>query len=159
MKKKRPAPPASTLSQVKKQKRQAPPPPAVSSVFAGSWIGETQGFDDSPAHLWEISIPYPPYPQMLQVLNCWEGENSMRHFSGMMEPDGCSFKIGRFTGVLVDREHFWIPGWDTNDIRNDEGPDYDVVFSRPGLAELSAREVWLKVKDSVEESERTIDDD
>jgi hypothetical protein len=37
-----------------------------------------------------------------------------------------------------------IPGWDTNDKRGGEGPAYDVVFSRPGIAELVAKAVWLR---------------
>ena len=35
-----------------------------------------------------------------------------------------------------------LPGWDTNDTRGGQGPHYDVVFSRPGIAELSARRLW-----------------
>jgi hypothetical protein len=51
-----------------------------------------------------------------------------------------------FIAVLVDSQHFIIPGWDTNETPNNAGPAYDVVFSRPGLAELVAHEVWLRYK-------------
>lgn len=149
---------AGVYSQAMKKKPQAPPAKANSSVFVGSWIGETQGFDGSPAHLWEISVPSPASPQELLIKNRWEGENFMRTLHGAMAPGELAFRVGRFKAMLVDREHFWIPGWDTNDSRNHEGPDYDVIFSRPGLAELSAKSVWMKVRDSVESSERTSKD-
>lgn len=59
-----------------------------------------------------------------------------------------AFSVGDgFTATLVDSQHFIIPGWDTNDARDNVGPAYDVVFSRPGVAELLAHAVWRRYRD------------
>ena len=69
----------------------------------------------------------------------------LREFSGLP-----AFYIESFeslhTGlaVLVDASHFVMASWDTNDMRGHVGPSYDVVFSRPGVAELNARDVWRR---------------
>jgi hypothetical protein len=39
-----------------------------------------------------------------------------------------------------------IQKWDTNDIRGGKGRAYDVIFSRPGIAELSAVEAYRRFK-------------
>lgn len=127
--------------------------------FVGHWIGETMGAD-SPAHLWEILRSN----NTLIIKTRWEGEAVQGgHFSAKA-PDqnaaqasliGPSFELrtGKHTCtvVLVDPQHFIIRGWDTNDVRDNEGPDYDVVFSRPGIAELQAQAVWQQFKDQLPE--------
>jgi hypothetical protein len=105
--------------------------------FAGRWIGETQSYD-MPAHIWDIRV----LGEMLQIESRWEDETVQGRMSGKMLPDQAAFAIGNHTAVLVDAQHFIIRGWDTNDTRGGVGPDYDVVFSRPGLAELQAAEIW-----------------
>ena len=116
--------------------------------FSGNWIGETMGAE-SPAHLWEIRSSN----ETLIIETRWEKQivNS-GYFSGHMSLDALGrprFQISGdhlFTATLVDSQHFIIRGWDTNDIRDEQGEHYDVVFSRPGLAELNAQEVWQKHK-------------
>ena len=79
----------------------------------------------------------------------WEGE-TVEHRSQMwafVSADGRSFCFerkdeGGRRAYLLDDEHFVIPGWDTNDIRGGTGPAFDVVFSRPGLPELTSRPLW-----------------
>jgi len=112
------------------------------SRFTGRWIGATQGYE-MPAHIWEIS-QYTA--DLLYVTTRWENDPRISSFFGHLLPQEDAFAITDFKAVLVDPQHFIISGWDTNDVRNDEGPDYDVVFSRPGLAELVAHEVWLRYK-------------
>ncbi|MCW1966639.1 MAG: hypothetical protein KIH69_000800 [Anaerolineae bacterium] len=120
--------------------------------FVGTWIGETQ-FDStethlkaSPAHLWEIR----QWGDTVSIESRWEGEDAVAQLNGLLSPDQKSFVyIGdkrRFEAHLLDTQHFIIPEWDTNDIRGYTGPDYDVVFSRPGVAELTAHAAWLKYK-------------
>ena len=82
-------------------------------TFSGPWIGEAIGCD-SPAHVREIEVS----GRSLRIRTRWEGD--------------------AVKAVPVDPQHFVIPGWDTNDTRGGIGPAYDVVFSRPGVAELSA---------------------
>lgn len=134
--------------------------------FTGRWIGETQGCE-RPAHLWEIT-PHQFSPNLLYVATQRENNPGVTNLVAHLRGED-SFAINPNTGlwalkparsmilshtsdfkaVLVDPQHFIIPGWDTNEVRNNEGPDYDVVFSRPGLAELAAHEVWLKYKESL----------
>jgi hypothetical protein len=116
------------------------------SPFIGQWIGETQGCE-SPAHIWEIRQRW----SWLELYTHWEGEAPSRYpMHAELIPGEPAFMIRgteTFTATLVDPQHFVIPGWDTNDMRGGEGPAYDVVFSRPGLAELTAREAYLRFKE------------
>lgn len=114
------------------------------SQFVGRWVGETMSYD-SPAHIWDIT----QRGRTLFIRTRWENELGTTALIGYLKDDDKTFTLKgkrEFTARLADPQHFWIPEWDTNDIRGGEGPNYDVVFSRPGLAELSAKEVWRKVK-------------
>ena len=109
------------------------------ALFAGRWIGETQGYD-APAHVWEIAQDR----HNLLIDTRWEGEGrSMRLHASALE-DAPAFSLGDHTAVMIGTQHFVIRGWDTNDTRGGQGPHYDVVFSRPGLAELQAAEAWAE---------------
>ena len=108
--------------------------------FNGQWIGETQGYE-MPAHLWDIRQS----GQRLFIQSCWDGETQTTRFYGWVRDDQPGFTLGDdFTATLVDPLHFIIPGWCTNDTRGEVGPAYDVVFSRPGIAELTAQAVWQR---------------
>lgn len=109
--------------------------------FSGTWIGETQGCE-MPAHLWEIR----QHGWRLTIHTRWEGEGEDEggYFYGHVLDGQPAFRVSDFTATLVDPQHFIIPGWCTNDKRGGVGPAYDVVFSRPGLAELTAQAVWLR---------------
>ena len=117
--------------------------------FLGPWIGETQGYE-MPAHLWSIRDQYGA--SHVTIDTTWEGApgaggmlGSLREFEGQPAFWIESFQAhGTGLALLVDASHFVIPGWDTNDTRSNRGPAYDVVFSRPGVAELNARDVWRK---------------
>jgi len=122
--------------------------------FEGRWIGETIECE-SPAHLWHIRLR----GSWLQVQTVWEGHETIG------APMYCNLIAGEpafeikteltnFRAQLVDAQHFIIAGWDTNDMRGGVGPAYDVVFSRPGIAELNARSVWLEWKQNQTRSER-----
>lgn len=111
------------------------------SAFAGPWIGETMGHD-SPAHVWEITV----VGSMLHIHTQWEGEGNRTPMYGMPLENEPAFRIERKQAVLVDPQHFVIAGWDTNDVRGNKGPHYDVVFSRPGIAELGAQEAYRLFK-------------
>ena len=116
--------------------------------FEGRWIGETvEG--DSPAHLWHIRLR----GTWLEIQTVWEGHETIgRPMRAALINDEPAFEIETvkktFRAALVDPQHFIIAGWDTNDMRNNEGPDYDVIFSRPGIAELSAVQVGQSWKAS-----------
>jgi hypothetical protein len=113
--------------------------------LSGHWIGETQGFD-SPAHIWHITHQ----GERLIVDTRWENETSHTRLYGQLVPGEPAFITGNHKCYLVDSQHFIVPGWDTNDVRGGEGPDYDVVFSRPGIAELTAHEVWLRRRPDID---------
>jgi len=114
--------------------------------FVGRWVGQTMGWN-SPAHVWEITAHN---AVNLTIITRWEDGREVGRFSAQAASTEPAFivKMPRrvFKAILVDPQHFLIPEWDTNDTRNYEGPDYDVVFSRPGLAELTARAVWHKYR-------------
>lgn len=109
-------------------------------LFTGRWIGETQGYA-MPAHIWEIK----QQGFGLMVSTRWEDATNVATFVGRLVPNQSSFTIsGRrlFNAILIDKQHFVVPGWCTNDARGGLGSDYDVVFSRPGIAELTARQAY-----------------
>jgi hypothetical protein len=107
--------------------------------FLGSWVGQTQGCD-MPAHLWEITL-FGPH---LRIHTRWEGETESVQFIGRLVPGEPAFTVSKSKATLLDRQHFVIPGWCSNDRRKSEGPSYDVIFSRPGIAELTARAVYQR---------------
>ncbi len=106
-------------------------------MFAGRWIGETQEAD-MPAHVWEITSQ----GSRLYIETRWESETSSGRMSASALADEPAFLLGEKKAELLGTQHFIIREWDTNDTRGGVGPHYDVVFSRPGLAELRAYEVW-----------------
>ena len=117
------------------------------NVFAGPWIGETIGHD-SPAHVWEIK----PVGNTLHVFTKWEGEMSIAPtYFALVMADAPAFVFHNMAeqkiAVLVDPQHFVIAGWDTNDVRGGKGRHYDVVFSRPGIAELNAQDAYRRFKE------------
>jgi hypothetical protein len=93
-----------------------------------------------PAHIWEIT----QRGTFLSISARWEDETFVSHMTGHVLAEEPAFTIGDHKAVLVDPQHFVIAGWDTNDKRGGEGPAYDVVFSRPGIAELAAQAVWRR---------------
>ncbi|HEU4322057.1 MAG TPA: hypothetical protein VFS21_02810 [Roseiflexaceae bacterium] len=111
--------------------------------FAGQWVGETQGCE-MPAHLWSIR----QQGRRLSIQTRWEGELLSTEFFGFVDAGGQGFWIGGSQAILLDPMHFIIPDWCTNDRRGGVGPSYDVVFSRPGLAELSATAVWQRYREN-----------
>ena len=107
--------------------------------FAGEWVGETMGCD-MPAHVWELRAHS---DDCLSVLTRWEDKTEGDSFNAHLHPETGLFELGEGAPLIrLDAQHFVIPGWDTNNTRGDFGPAYDVVFSRPGIAELSARRLW-----------------
>ncbi|MGQ0604184.1 MAG: hypothetical protein ACT4QE_21080 [Anaerolineales bacterium] len=117
--------------------------------FVGRWIGHTQGVV-SPAHVWEITQAG---RGRLHIVTRWEEGREIARFQAELASNEAAFELKLpkrlVQATLVDSQHFIIPEWDTNDIRADAGPDYDVVFSRPGLAELTARGVWLRHREGL----------
>lgn len=117
--------------------------------FVGRWVGQTMGWN-SPAHVWEITALN---EVNLEIVTRWEDGREVGRFFAHATADEPAFIIKNMRrtvkAVLIDSQHFIIPEWDTNDTRNHEGPDYDVVFSRPGLAELTARNVWRKFRANI----------
>ena len=115
-------------------------------LFTGRWIGETQGYAMA-AHIWEITQHALGF---LTVSTRWEGKTEVASFSARLVSNEPAFTVsGRkaFKATLVDKQHFVIPGWCTNDVRGGIGPAYDVVFSRPGIAELTAHQAYLHYLD------------
>lgn len=109
--------------------------------FTGLWVGESMGIESSPAHLWRVRQE----GSRLFIYHRWENEaqEHSSHFDGYLADDQRLFTfLTSKIAYVIDDEHFVIPGWDTNDIRGGKGPAFDVVFSRPGLAELQARKAW-----------------
>lgn len=108
--------------------------------FGGQWVGATQGYP-MPAHIWEIV----QQGLRLRVTTRWEGGPLARPFDGQLLPDGSGFTLGpRFRAIALGPQHFVVPGWDTSDARGGVGPDYDVVFARPGIAELAAPAIYAR---------------
>lgn len=115
-------------------------------LFTGRWIGETQGYS-MPAHIWEIK----QQGFNLIVSTRWEDATNVASFVGRLLPNQPAFTIAGkrlFKAILIDKQHFVVPGWCTNNARGGSGPDYDVVFSRPGIAELTARQAYMSYLES-----------
>jgi hypothetical protein len=109
-------------------------------VFVGRWIGQTIG-SRSAAHIWDVF----DRERHLEIRTRWEGQGVAHALRARLIAETRFEIVGleaTFTATLVDPLHLIIPGWDTNDVRGFKGPDFDVVFSRPGLAELMAQQVW-----------------
>jgi hypothetical protein len=116
-------------------------------LFTGRWIGETQGCA-MPAHIWEIT----QQGYGLMISTRWEGGTRVATFFGRLVPNEPAFTLPGsklFRAVLIDKQHFVIASWCTNDAREGRGPDYDVVFSRPGIAELTARQAYIHYLESI----------
>ena len=109
-----------------------------SQLFQGGWVGRSMG-GDSPAHIWEIDVG----PNVITLKTRWENKTQTHGLLAQVVPDQPAFDLGDDRiATLLDSQHFVIPKWDTNDIRDRKGPAYDVIFSRPGLAELTAGQVY-----------------
>ena len=110
--------------------------------FNGRWIGESQGAD-RPAHIWEIR----QVGQYVEIDNMWEGDPSFRSMSGHLVEGQAAFDLSEVhRAVMVDPQHFIIAGWDTLYDGDELIAEQDVVFSRPGIAELTAHQVWVEWK-------------
>jgi hypothetical protein len=111
--------------------------------FSGQWVGATQGCA-MPAHIWEIA----QQGQRLTIATRWEDAPRVHRFYGRPLADGTGFTLadGRFRAVALGPQHFVVLGWDTNDARGGVGPHYDVIFARPGIAELAARAVYERYR-------------
>jgi hypothetical protein len=110
-------------------------------LFAGEWVGATQGCP-APAHLWSIAVRR----ARLLITTRWEGGHGVARLNGQLLPDGAGFAIDgtRFRALSLGPQHFVVPGWDTNDTRGGEGAHFDVIFARPGVAELAAPAVYRR---------------
>ncbi|MCU0490802.1 MAG: hypothetical protein MUD01_04410 [Chloroflexaceae bacterium] len=117
--------------------------PEVAHRLDGLWIGETVGYN-SPSHIWEIS----QQGKRLTIRTRWENETNGATLRGEMSAENAQFTVEGIPAFILGSQHFIIPGWDTNDMRGKLGPDYDVVFSRPGLAELLAHEVYQRWRET-----------
>ena len=107
-------------------------------LFTGRWIGETQGYS-MPSHIWEII----QQGTGLRISTRWEGQSSVTSFTATLVSNEPTFVIkGRklSKAILIDKQHFVVADWCTNDVRQGIGPNYDVLFSRPGIAELTGRQ-------------------
>jgi len=119
----------------------------IHSVFEGRWIGETMGYEMA-AHLWDISRRN----ALLILKTRWEGEKQAAKITGHGIRGETAFHIykKKFKAILLDQQHFIVPGWVAHPDK--AGARLDVVFSRPGLAELKAVQVWEKYKASLDET-------
>ena len=97
----------------------------------GIWIGTTR--DDEAAHLWRI---------------VQRGDEVIIYFAYDLQSEPCYFHMAHIVDgilrvhsqppvdvVFVDAQHFVVPNWD------DVG---DMLFSREGVAELSATSAWAR---------------
>ena len=116
---------------------------AQSWQFNGRWIGESQGVD-RPAHIWEIR----QVGEYVEIDNMWEGDPSFRPMSGRLVQGQAAFDLSDvYRAVMVDPQHFIIAGWDALYDGDELIAENDVVFSRPGIAELTAHQVWVEWKE------------
>ncbi len=112
--------------------------------FAGVWIGESMGATATGTVIWRIAQT----GRNLFVYPRDEGENDASwYYSGEVDAAGTQFRLNSVAhldcvGRMLDIDHFVMTNWD----RSAE-PACDVVFSRPGLPELTARGMWEKSKE------------
>jgi hypothetical protein len=113
--------------------------------FAGQWVGETQG-EEMSAHLWSITQE----GTYLWIETRWEGETRTAFFRAELVPSEPAFKILDIEtpaqATLLDSQHFVISDWSWPHRKNPDGTkaSLDVIFSRPGIAELTTRQVYLQ---------------
>jgi hypothetical protein len=108
--------------------------------FSGRWIGETQDCPSNrPAHIWEIT----ERGTWADIDNLWEGDPQFRTMTAQLVPDQAAIELSEnHQAIMVDPQHFVIVGWDAITENNQIVAEYDVIFSRPGIAELTAHQVW-----------------
>jgi len=115
---------------------------AQSWQFTGRWIGESQGVD-RPAHIWEIR----QVGDYVEIDNMWEGNPSFRTMTGHLVEGQAAFDLSDVhRAVMVDPQHFIVAGWDMLYDGDKLIAEHAVVFSRPGIAELTAHQVWVEWK-------------
>ena len=109
--------------------------------FSGLWIGESMRPDAGQALVWRVRQSGASifiYPRLES------DQHDTGYFSGSVSGDGNSFTLNnvppdRGMARSIDDDHFFVAGFD------DTGaPPHDVVFSRPGVPELTARQVWTE---------------
>ncbi len=106
--------------------------------------------EQSPAMVWRITH----VGQHVFVYPRGEAAQSEEgYFSGTVADDCLSFSLYGLPGQrgvadVIDADHFYVSGWDRDDLGGTSSPGFDVVFSRPGLPELCARKVWEAAKAS-----------
>jgi hypothetical protein len=119
--------------------------------FNGRWIGETQGAD-RPAHIWDIRQA----GEYVNIDNLWEGDSSYRTMAGRLVEGQAAFDLSETSrAVMVGPQHFIIAGWDTIYDGDVLLAAFDVVFSRPGIAELTAHQVWVEWKEKDSKKRRS----
>lgn len=101
--------------------------------LSGQWVGATMGHP-MPAHIWQIA----QQGNRLLIATRWEESGEVVQLHARLDADGFVLGGGRFRAIILGPQHFVVPGWDTNDARGGRGPHYDVIFARPGIAELAA---------------------
>jgi hypothetical protein len=111
------------------------------TVFGGEWIGESMRVGSELTLHWRIIqreanlFVYPHIDGM---------ESADNYFSGVLWVGDFAFRLNSDThntgasACLIDTDHFVLLGWELTP----DGARHDIVFSRPGLAELNARVVW-----------------
>lgn len=116
--------------------------------FGGLWIGESMRPEAGPALVWRIKQSGTNifvYPRLENE------QHDSGYFSGSVSADGDSFRLNnvppdRGIARRIDDDHFYIAAFD------DAGAQlHDVVFSRPGVPELTARQAWA---DAVRDASR-----
>jgi len=125
------------------------------TAFTGTWIGKTQGYE-MPAHVWDIT-EYGPY---LLLSTRWESGTHVTRFHAEIVSGEQAFKIMGIDfakATLIDDQHFVMPNWVFHKYHTENGENagYDVVFSRPGAAELTAQTAYLKYTGKSKNSETT----
>ncbi len=102
----------------------------------------------SPAMVWRITH----VGQHVFVYPRGEAPQSEEgYFSGTVADDSLSFSLYGLPGQrgvanVIDADHFYVSGWDRDELGGKSSQGFDVVFSRPGLPELCARKAWEAAK-------------
>jgi hypothetical protein len=118
---------------------------SVEGRFAGRWIGESMRESAQQVVIWRI-VESSSYVFVYPTDE--SGNEPSGYFSGVVAADGLTFWLndsnhGASHARILDVDHFVMTRWDRS-----TQPACDVVFSRPGLPELSARAVWEHCRES-----------
>lgn len=106
---------------------------SISIALAGTWIGATR--EDDVTHVWRV-VQRGQSAFIYATLNEQGEQSTENYYSARIQSNQLLINGSpHAVASLIDVDHFVLPRWHG---------ERDMLFSRQGLAELSADAAWLR---------------